>query len=625
MTLGSVVEAVRGRWFLVLLLALSGIMAGAGLALATPASYVSTSTVLLRWVGPNADQAITVNVRYLSARAPTYSLLIERSSVLSEAIEKSGVEMSVAELGKSTESSVPLNSQTIQIRSRSRVPDDAVRLANATAEALVKEVALEERGTTTGKQNVDAVIAVRGQRPSSADTPRSVMYVAVGMLSGMALALLTAIILDLVHVRKRPRPVLDSLSRKSRKRCFDLSHFAWTAMIAATIPWRSNNFYESGADPVVLAKAAISILALALSAWAYRRAGQHYPVPAIPPLLLSGYLVVTVIGGLADRDVTAALVVMIRVMILMIAIVLLVAAYGARCATRSFIQILAVLVTISTMVGIVSFTGRLGGILHPNALAFATAVVALWLLSRVFAREDRGWELFAFAFCLVVLFLTGSRSSLAAFGVAVLAMTFRITALRKRTLMIFAFCLPIITYIISATDLIASIFLRGGSGQVTTLSNRTIAWEAAINLKRDFWQTWFGQGLQHKKIRVPGQWWDTQLLDSSWISAFVQGGNFGAILALLLGLGTLLYAAFAPRTQGAVWLGLALMATSTGILESGLLDASLLFMAFWLASLSAFGGHLGGVSMAPTRTQDLTPRETPHHIPSPPLQGSPMP
>lgn len=599
MTLARVVDAVRRRQLLVLLLVLLGIVTGAGLSLTAPVSYVSTATVLLRWVGPDAEQAITVNIRYLSARATTYSLLIERTSVLREAIAESGVDLTVAELASATESSVPLNAQTIQIQSRSHVPATAMRLVNATAEALVKEVALEEQGTTAGKPNVDAIVAVRGKEPTSTDTPRKVMYVAVGALSGVALGLLAAIVLDFIQAGERPRRGLTVVPIPSRTRRLELGHLAWASMIAAVVPWRSNTFYQSGADPVVLAKAAISLLALAISFWAYKRAAQHHSLPAIPIFLLFGYLAVTVVGGLANREVSAALVVTIRVMILMIAILLLVAAYGTRGATRSFIHVLAVLVSLSTLIGIFTFTGRLGGILHPNALAFATAVVGIWLLSTILAGEDHGWEFFALAACLGVVFLTGSRSSLGAFGVTALVMIFRITALRKRTLIILAMGFPITTYIVTTTDLLTSLFMRGGSQQVTTLSNRTIAWEAAINLQRDVWQTWFGQGLQQKKIRVPGQLWDTQLLDSSWISAFVQGGNLGAILALLLGMGTLLYAAFAPRKQGAVWLGLALVAASTGILESGLLDGSVLFMVFWLASLGAFVGHLDRIIVAP--------------------------
>ncbi len=110
---------------------------------------------------------------------------------------------------------------------------------------------------------------------------------------------------------------------------------------------------------------------------------------------------------------------------------------------------------------------------------------------------------------------------------AFLAMVFRTTALRTRTFVLLAFRLPGLVYLALGTDVLSSVLNRGGGEQVATLSNRTIAWQAAFNLNRDVWQTWFGQGLAQKKISVPGQWWDTQLLDSSWISALVQGGYLG--------------------------------------------------------------------------------------------------
>jgi len=135
------------------------------------------------------------------------------------------------------------------------------------------------------------------------------------------------------------------------------------------------------------------------------------------------------------------------------------------------------------------------------------------------------------------------------------------------------------------------VLLRGGGEQVATLSNRTIAWQAAFNLDRDGWQTWFGQGLAQKKINVPGQWWETQLLDSSWISALVQGGYLGVAIVVLLGILTILLAAFGPRSKGSIWLGLAVLTIFGGFLESGLFDGSIQFMVFLVAALGAFAGH----------------------------------
>jgi hypothetical protein len=187
-------------------------------------------------------------------------------------------------------------------------------------------------------------------------------------------------------------------------------------------------------------------------------------------------------------------------------------------------------------------------------------------------------------------------------------MCFRITALKKRTFLLIALSLPGVAYLALGTDVLSSVLLRGGGQQVATLSNRTIAWEAAFNLNRDVWQTWFGQGLAQKKINVPGQYWETQLLDSSWISALVQGGYLGAGLVIVLGIATLGYAAFSSRAKGAAWLGLAVLTTLGGFLESGLFDGSLQFMVFFVTALGAFGSHVQAIGLDRRAVTAAAPR-----------------
>jgi len=277
-----------------------------------------------------------------------------------------------------------------------------------------------------------------------------------------------------------------------------------------------------------------------------------------------------------------------------VTICLLAASHGPRYLMRSLVHVFALVAIAAAVSGLNNFTHRLGGSLpplNPNALAFISAVVCIWLLAKVLAAQDARWELFAIGACLTVVLLTGSRTGLAALVLSFVAMTFRTTALRARTFALLALSLPAVVYLAFGTDVLSSVLLRGGGEQVATLSNRTIAWQAAFNLDRDGWQTWFGQGLAQKKINVPGQWWETQLLDSSWISALVQGGYLGVAIVVLLGILTILLAAFGPRSKGSIWLGLAVLTIFGGFLESGLFDGSIQFMVFLVAALGAFAGH----------------------------------
>jgi len=594
-TLGGVLAALRVRWLIVVVAIVLGALGGAAVAVTTPKTYVATATVLLRWVGPDSGLAEPTNMRYVTSRTHTYSLLFERPAVLQDAIDRSGLDLTVGELRNRVDAEAPPDSQVIRIQASSRDPEEAAMLANATAEAVAAEVSREEVNGPFQPGNIDAVVAVEAVPPKSAATPRPATLVAVGTTLGLVVGVIAALVLAYVASRDQPRVPLEIPTAPPATRKLTAAHLVWVLLIAATIPWRTDTFYEGGADPVVLAKAAISLAGLGLAVWVFYRTPHRHPVPAAPVLMLTAYLIVTVIGGLANQDLVAASVVAIRVAILMGALCLVGAAFGPLYVMRALVHVLGVMIILAVLTGLARFSGRLGGLfppLKPNALAFVTAVVCIWLLAKVLAGQDSAWELFAIGGCLVIVLLTGSRTGLAALVFSLIAMSFRMTALRTRTFLLIALVLPGLAYLVMGTDILSSVFLRGGGEQVATLSNRTIAWEAAFNLNRDVWQTWFGQGLAQKKISVPGQWWDTQLLDSSWISALVQGGILGVALVVLLGVTTIGYAAFSSRSKGAVWLGLAVLTTMGGFLESGLFDGSIQFMVFFVTALGAFGGHI---------------------------------
>jgi len=610
-TLGGVLAALRVRWLIVVLATILGAIGGTTVALTTPKTYVATATVLLRWIGPDSDLAEPTNMRYVTSRTHTYSLLFERAAVLQDAIDRSGLDLTVGELRNRVDAESPPDSQVIRIQASSDNPVEAAMLANAAAEAVAAEVSREEVNGPFEPGNIDAVVAVEAVPPKTAATPRVAMLVAVGTTIGLLVGVIAALVLAYVASRDQPRVPLEIPTAPPTNRRLTAAHMVWVLLIAATIPWRTDTFYEGGADPVVLAKAAISLAGLGLSIWVFHRTPHRHPVPAAPVLMLTAYLIVTVIGGLANQDLAAASVVAVRVAILMGALCLVAAAFGPLYLMRALVHVLGVMIILAVLTGLASFSGRLGGLfppLKPNALAFVTAVVCIWLLAKVLAGQDSAWELFAIGGCLVIVLLTGSRTGLAALVFSLIAMSFRTTALRTRTFLVMALALPGLAYLAMGTDILSSVFLRGGGGQVATLSNRTIAWEAAFNLNRDVWQTWFGQGLAQKKISVPGQWWDTQLLDSSWISALVQGGILGVVLVVLLGVTTVGYAAFSSRSKGAVWLGLAVLTTLGGFLESGLFDGSIQFMVFFVTALGAFGGHIEAFALDRKAVTAAAPR-----------------
>jgi hypothetical protein len=349
-------------------------------------------------------------------------------------------------------------------------------------------------------------------------------------------------------------------------------------------------YYEGGVDTVVLAKAALSVLALALAIYLARDRLRDLDVPVSPVLMLLAYLAVTIVGGYASDQLSAAAVLAVRVAILAFTVVFLAARFPSRVVMSSLVHILAVLTTAAAVSGLPSAAqGRLQGVippLNPNELALMASVCLVWTFAKMVRAEETRADLVRLGACAGVILLTGSRASLAALCIAVVAMALKATAFTPRSFALTALLAPVLAYVALGTDVLSSVFLRGGERGFSTLSNRTIAWDAALTSDRDPWQMWFGAGLSQKKISVSGQWWETQLLDSSWISAVVQGGLLGSALVLVMVVSTGYRAARAPRNpQGALWAGLVVLLAGRAFLESGLFDSTTAFAVFMVVAI----------------------------------------
>lgn len=368
------------------------------------------------------------------------------------------------------------------------------------------------------------------------------------------------------------------------------AHLVWALLIAATIPWRAGVYFEGGLDSVVVAKAALSVIALTLAIHLSDKARGFASVPIAPPLTILTYVAVTIVGGFAHDTFVAAAIVGVRVAILVCAITLLMLRYEAFFVLRSLIHVLGVLTITAAASGLaLGTTERLGGVIppmNPNDLALMSTMCFLWLFSKMLQSWERPRDLVLAGVFAAIVVLTGSRSSLAALSVAVIVMSIRATSISRRSFNVLVLLGPLLTLFLFGTDILSSVFLRGGQRGVTTLANRTIAWDAAFTTSADPWETWFGAGLAQKKIEVPGQWWTTQLLDSSWVSAIIQSGFIGTAIVISFTIATLLRALLAPRAAGAIWLGMVVFLVARGVLESGLFDSTVSFMALMVSALA---------------------------------------
>jgi O-antigen ligase len=364
-------------------------------------------------------------------------------------------------------------------------------------------------------------------------------------------------------------------------------------LVVGAVSWRRGEYFSGGLDPVVLAKAAVSLLALGL-ALLLAPSGPRRPLGTGTFWWLGLWLSASVLGAVTAGNAVAGGVVAVRVALLAATVFLLLRAAPAAQVLTAIAWACGLTTAVAAVTGLPSFVseGRLGGgvpAIDPNDLALLAGVVVVVLTWRLVLDELRAPGLLAGLFYLWVVWATGSRTGLIMLVLAVVVMAAYIR--RPRVGLVVSGLVLGVTAVVAlaATGAVAGFAARGGDGS-STLDSRFIAWRASLTWADSSWQQLFGGGLSVKIIRVKGQYWDTQPLDSSWVSLLVQAGVVGLVAAALWVLWVLRGTRRAPRSHRILFLGLLIFLVGRSVLESGLFDATPALLVLVAVSLLAEGG-----------------------------------
>jgi len=362
--------------------------------------------------------------------------------------------------------------------------------------------------------------------------------------------------------------------------------------ISAQVPWRPDVFYDGGVDPVVLAKAALTLLALGIGMLVVRSRGHRFDVPASPFLWVFSFLACTVLGAAADGRLVPTVVLAVRVLLVLLIVAVLMSTYRPQDVLHAVIVVFGLLVVVATLTTLaLGTTGRLrGGLppLHANELASLAVMCLLWVVARLFRGEDRPISVLLIPVCVAIIVLTQSRTSLAAGMAALVVLVLFATRVRVAVACTVA-AVPAIAYgLLVLTPVADAVVTRGeDAARLATFSDRLFAWKAAVAPGQPFWHQWFGGGLSQKTVEVTGQPWTAQVLDSSWVSALVQAGWLGLAIGICWVVTILVGLFRAPRDWRGVLVALTVFLMLRGFLESGLFDATTSFIVLCTLAFSS--------------------------------------
>ena len=361
-------------------------------------------------------------------------------------------------------------------------------------------------------------------------------------------------------------------------------------LVVSLVSWRQGTFYSGAIDPVVAAKGVLGIAALIAAVTALRPGHQWRPTGVRTLWFLATYLTVSTIGGWATGAAKASAVITVRVLLVAVVVWVLLEIFDIEAVLGMLLATMAAVGLVGAVTGFSTYLakGRLaGGIpaLSSNEIALLVGAPTVALVWKIVEGRGRIRDGLLIALFLGVTWLTGSRTGLIMLAIAVLVVVLQAARIPVTAFITMVAAAPVLVYAVLSTGLVSGYLDRGGTQNISTLNSRAIAWRAALRLPNDFWERWFGGGLALKQIPVYGQLWNQQILDSSWVSAFVQAGVLGLALLIVWAVVVFVASVRTPRPLRILWTGMLVYLVGRSILESGLMDATPPFVLFLLISI----------------------------------------
>ena len=201
MELRGYLDALRLRWWLVAGLAVLGAVVGLTAFLLTPPVYASSVTFYVS-VPPEPDQSAASATQYAQAKVSSYVALVGSEEAARRVVADQGLDASPASVASSVTASAQLNTSVITASVRSGSAERSAAVARGLANTfgpLVRE--LDDAGRTGDVVRVDVVSG-----PTSATAPVSPQlrhFLVLGLLAGLVLGALLAVLRDLLDVTVR--------------------------------------------------------------------------------------------------------------------------------------------------------------------------------------------------------------------------------------------------------------------------------------------------------------------------------------------------------------------------------------------------------------------------------------
>ena len=167
-----------------------------------PAKYTATAQTMATYNASDGGESIaqqSTGGSYISNRITSYPTLATTSKVLKPVIDDLGLDETVTDLAGQVTVTNPTNTAFVNIAVVDGDPKQAADIANSVAESL-KNV-IESDLYSGDKSPVKLSIVQKAQVPTSKSSPKTALYLAVGVVLGIIIGVFAALIKDLLNTK----------------------------------------------------------------------------------------------------------------------------------------------------------------------------------------------------------------------------------------------------------------------------------------------------------------------------------------------------------------------------------------------------------------------------------------
>lgn len=172
--------------------------------LITPPKYTATAQVFATYSDSSVEDggisSINSASSYISNQIRSYPTLATTEAVLQPVIDDQGLQMTVGQLGDLLTVTNPENTAFVNVTVEDENPSQAASIANGVAESL-SDVVENSLYDSDRESPVKLSVVQQAQEPSAPSSPNVPLYMAIGLVGGLVMGVIVALLRDLLATK----------------------------------------------------------------------------------------------------------------------------------------------------------------------------------------------------------------------------------------------------------------------------------------------------------------------------------------------------------------------------------------------------------------------------------------